>query len=127
MSNDTSFGAEFVSPQRGFDWDNYQSPPSFSTASLEKGLGVLDLENINYDGSDEDEEPFAREDNGVTVRRSMRVRKPYSYRGIDDYVPNDDDTEEEIWTNADRDDGDFIPRTFRPTRTLTEDSNFQVE
>ena len=125
VSNDASpLGAEFVSPQRSFDWDNYQSPPSFSTASLEKVLGVLDLENINYDGSDEDEEPFAREDDGVTIRRSTRVRKPYSYRGIDDYVPNDgdDDTEEEIWTDADRDDIDFIPRTFRPTRTLTEDS-----
>ena len=39
---------EFKSPERILSWDNYVSPPSFSTASLEEVLDVLD-DDDKYD------------------------------------------------------------------------------
>ena len=96
---------DFISPVRSLDWDNYSSPPSFSSNPLEKVLSfpseeVLEEEVFEDPSGDADLNP---------VRRSNRVRKPYPYRGIGDYVSWKESDEEEDWR--------------KQSRTLTESSN----
>ena len=87
------------------DWqeDNYRTVMNI----LEDKTGDEDSDEINPIPMDE-------------KRRSTRNRKPYPYRGIDDFVDFDVDTDDEIFDDA------YGPTvTRRQSRTLTTDSNLE--
>ena len=118
--------AEFDSPLRSLEWDNYQSPPSFSSTSFEQTPAEIDLENINEYGVDNIEEDVFTdvmepdiEEFEIGRRRSERVRKPYPYRGISEFLDNDSDDFVNICEE------ESVTSSFRPARTLTEDSRLE--
>ena len=95
---------EFDSPVRSWEGDNYQSLPSFSATTSDQVRATVDLENRDGYGADIDEEDestqpvedFADATESEPAefevnRRSKRVRKPYPYRGISEFVTNYDD------------------------------------
>ena len=116
---------EFDSPLRSLDWDNYQSSPSFSTICLEQMSAGIDSDNVVGNESVESEDVFADTSEAELVefnmgrRRSKRVRKPYPYRGISDFLANDSDD----FTSIEEEES--VSPSFRPARTLTEDSRLE--
>ena len=118
--------SEFDSPLRSWEWDNYQSPPSFSTATSDQARAGVDLDNRDGYGADIDEEDESTQSDGVFAdatesepaefemnRRSKRVRKPYPYRGISEFIANYDDDFANIVEE------ESVAPQFRPNRTLT--------
>ena len=100
------------------DWDNYSSPPSFSTSSLEKSF-VHPLE----EGVSKEEHNFLDEEDSNPVRRSKRVRKRYPYRGIGDYIGwNESDDDDDIWSDEEDNYEEYNVYKRQP-RTLIEASN----
>ena len=105
--------AEFESPERLLSWDDYASPPSFSTASLEEVLKVIDDEI--YDGGDESQDC---EIEGV-IRKSTRVQKPYRYREIEDFIQlEEDDMNDEVWEGAGNNDEREIESVTRKSKRV---------
>ena len=105
--------AEFESPERLLSWDYYASPPSFSTASLEEVLKVIDDEI--YDGGDESQDC---EIEGV-IRKSTRVQKPYRYREIEDFIQlEEDDMNDEVWEGAGNNDEREIESVTRKSKRV---------
>ena len=107
-----------LSPARSLTWDNYSSPPTFSSNF---SAGILDEVFLSPSSMDIEVEQVEFEANTSFVRRSNRQRQPYSYRGIREFVSwdyyedhvDDEDTELTIEINEDK------------ARTLTETSNLE--
>ena len=90
---------DVASPSGSLDCDSYASPPSFSPEPV---LGAATASPTS-----------------PVPRRSCRDRRPYHYRGIEDYVQMDDD----IWDGESR----VIRRSaFCAERTLTTESNLSA-